>query len=110
MKIYKFKFDLYTNKMNMYEAEVEEKPKTYAVVGNPDGIYERLVSKDQIGVMDRRFDRAMFLLEPDKLRFIQALLVDLDQEINELNSIINKAYKRRDVYLDMIKKEREFNE
>lgn len=105
MKIYKFKFDLYKNEMVMYEVEVEEKPKTYAVMDNPVGIYERHIFKDKIGILDRSCDREMFLLEPDRHRFIQALLDDLDHEINELNSKIDGAYKRRDIYLDMIEKE-----
>lgn len=105
MKIYKYKFDLYKNEVTMYEAEVKENPRTYAVIGDPVGIYERLIFKDTIGVLDRSFDREMFLLEPDTRRFINALLIDQDREIRELESIIDKAYKRRDIYLDMIEKE-----
>ena len=107
MKIYKHTFNDFRNVVETLEIEVEEKPKTYVVVGRQKGVWESRVSKDDIGKLDRYWDRKMFMLSPDKKPYINSLIADKENEINRLRSALEKAIERKDLFTELLRKEDE---
>lgn len=107
MKIYKHTFNDFRNVVETVEIEVEEKPKTYVVVGRQKGVWESRVSKDDIGKLDRHWGRKMFMLSPDKKPYINSLIADKENEINRLRSTLEKAIETKDLFTELLRKEDE---
>ena len=105
VKIYKLTFDYFRNVVETVEIEVEEKPKTYVVVGRQKGVRESRVSKDDIGKLDRHWDRQMFMLSPDKKPYINSLIADKENEINRLKDSLEKAIEIKDLLAELLRKE-----
>ena len=66
MKIYKHTFNYFRNVVETVEIEVEEKPKTYVIVGRQKGVWECRVSKDDIDKLDRNWDKKCLHFFPTK--------------------------------------------
>ena len=107
MKIYKHTFNDFGNVVETVEIEVEEKPKTYVVVGRQNGVWESRVSKDDIDKLDRRWDRKMFTLSPDKKPYINSLIADKENEISRLKDSLKKAEQRKNIFAELLRKEDE---
>lgn len=107
MKIYKHTFNDFRNVVETVEIEVEEKPKTYVVVGRQKGVWESRVSKDDIDKLDRYWDRKMFTLSPDRKPYINALIADKENEINRLKDSLEKAEQRKNILAELLRKEDE---
>ena len=107
MKIYKHTFNDFKIEIETVEIEVEEKPKTYVVVGKQKGVWESRVSKDDIGVLYRHWSKKMFSLVPDKKAYINALIADKENVINQLKNHLDKEVARKTVYLELLRKEDE---
>ena len=105
MKIYKHTFNDFRNVVETVEIEVEEKPKTYVVVGRQKGVWESRVSKDDIGKLDRHWGRRMFTLSPDKKPYINSLIADKENEINRLKYSLEKAEQRKNMFVELLRKE-----
>lgn len=105
VKIYKHTFNDFRNVVETVEIEVEEKPKTYVVVGRQKGAWESRISKDDIGKLDRH--RKMFMLSPDKKPYINSLIADKENEINRLRSALEKAIEIKDLFTELLRKEYE---
>ena len=107
MKIYKHTFNDYRNEIETAEIEVEEKPKTYVVIRGQKGVWESRVSKDDIGVLDRHWSKKMFTLTPEIKPYINALIADKENDIKNLENSLEKALKRKYIYLELLRKEDE---
>ena len=107
MKIYKHTFNDIRNVVKTVEIEVEEKPKTYVVIGRQNGVWESRVSKDDIGKLDRHWDRKMFMLSPDKKPYINYLIADKENEINRLKDRLEKAEQIKNIFVELLRKEDE---
>ena len=107
VKIYKHTFNDFRNVVETVEIEVKEKPKTYVVVGRQKGVLESRISKDDIGKLDRHWNRKMFMLSPDKKPYINYLIADKENEINRLRSALEKAIERKDLFAELLRKEDE---
>ena len=107
MKIYKHTFNDFRNVVETVEIEVEEKPKTYVVVGRQKGVWESRVSKDDIGKLDRHWDRKMFMLSPDKKPYINSLIADNENKIKQLKDSLEKAKKIKNILAELLRKEDE---
>lgn len=107
MKIYKHTFNDFRNVVETVEIEVEEKPKTYVVVGRQKGVWESRVSKDDIDKLDRHWDRKMFTLSPDRKTYINSLIADKENEINRLKDSLEKAEQRKNILAELLRKEDE---
>ena len=105
MKIYKHSFNDYKNEIETVEIEVEEKPKTYVVKSTVRGVWERQISKNDIDVLGRHWDKKMFSLVPDKKHYINALIADKEKDINGLKSRLEKAVEMKTVFLKLLEKE-----
>ena len=110
VKIYKHTFNDFRNVVETVEIEVEEKPKTYVVVGRQKGVWESRVSKDDIDKLDIHWDRKMFTLSPDKKPYINSLIADNENEINRLKDNLEKAKQRKNILVELLRKEDEGNE
>ena len=107
MKIYKHTFNDFRNVIETVEIEVEEKPKTYVVVGRQKSVWESRVSKDDIDKLDRHWDRKMFTLSPDKKPYINSLIADKENEINRLKDSLEKAEQIKNILAELLSKEDE---
>ena len=107
MKIYKHTFNDFRNVIETVEIEVEEKPKTYVVVSRQRGVWESRVSKDDIGKLDRHWDRKMFTLSPGRKPYISSLIDDKENEINQLKDRLEKAEQRKNILAELLRKEDE---
>ena len=107
MKIYKHTFNDFRNVIETVEIEVEEKPKTYVVIGRQKGVWESRISKDDIDKLDRHWDRKMFTLSPDKKPYINSLIADNENEINRLKDNLEKAKQRKNILVELLRKEDE---
>ena len=107
MKIYKHTFNDFRNVVDTVEFEVEEKPKTYVVIGRQKGVWESRISKDDIDKLDRHLDRKMFTLSPDKKPYINSLIADNENEINRLKDNLEKAKQRKNILVELLRKEDE---
>ena len=107
MKIYKHTFNDFRNVIETVEIEVEEKPKTYVVVGRQKGVWESRISKDDIDKLDRHWDRKMFTLSPDRKPYISSLIDDKENEINQLKDRLEKAEQRKNILAELLRKEDE---
>ena len=107
MIIYKHTFNDFRNVVETVEIEVEEKLKTYVVVGRQKGVCESRVSKDDIDKFDRHWDRKMFTLSPDKKPYINSLIADKENEINRLKDSLEKAEQRKNILAELLRKEDE---
>ena len=107
MKIYKHTYNDYRNEIETVEIEVEEKPKTYVVIGRQKGVWESRISKDDIDKLDRHWDRKMFTLSPDKKPYINSLIADNENEINRLKDNLEKAKQRKNILSELLRKEDE---
>lgn len=107
MKIYKHTFNDFRNVVETVEIEVEEKPKTYVVVGRQEGVWESRVSKDDIDKLDRHWNRKMFTLSPDRKPYINSLIADKENEINQLKDRLEKAEQRKNILAELLRKEDE---
>ena len=107
MKIYKHIFNDFRNVVETLEIEVEEKPKTYVVVGRQKGVWESQVSKDDLYKLDMHWGRKMFTLSPDKKPYINCLIADKKNEINRLKDNLEKAIERKDLFTELLRKEYE---
>lgn len=105
MKIYKHTFNDFRNVVETVEVEVEEKPKTYVVVGRQKGVWESRISKDDIDKLDEHWGRKMFTLSPDKKPYINALIADNENKINGLKYNIEKAVQRKNIFFELLRKE-----
>ena len=107
MKIYKHTFSDFRNVVETVEIEVEEKPKTYVVVGRQKGVWESRVSKDDIDKLDRHWDRKMFTLSPDRKPYINSLIADKEDEIKRLKDSLDKAEQRKNMLVELLREEDE---
>ena len=107
MKIYKHTFNDFKNVVKTVEIEVEEKTKTYVVIGRQKGVWESRISKDDIDKLDRHWDRKMFTLSPDKKPYINSLIADKENEINRLKDNLEKAKQRKNILAELLRKEDE---
>lgn len=107
MKIYKHTFNDFRNVVETIEIEVEEKPKTYVVIGRQKGVWESRISKDDIDKLDKHWDRKMFTLLPDRKAYINSLIVDMDNEIDRLKDNLEKAEQRKNMFVELLRKEDE---
>ena len=107
MKIYKHTFNNFRNVVETVEIEVEEKPKTYVVVGRQKGVWESRVSKDDVDKLDRYWDRKMFTLSPDKKPYINSLIADNENKIKQLKDSLEKANKIKNILAELLRKEDE---
>ena len=98
MKIYKHTFNDFRNVVETVEIEVEEKPKTYVVIGRQKGVCESRIKKDDIGKLDRYWCRKMFMLSPDKKPYINSLIADKENEINRLKDNLEQALEKKDLF------------
>lgn len=105
MKIYKHTFNDFRNVVETVEVEVEEKAKTYVVVGRQKGIWESRIRKDDIDKLDVHWDRRMFTLSPDKKPYINSLIADNENKINVLKDKIEKAVQRKNMLVELLRKE-----
>jgi len=93
MKMYKFEdIGLDDIRISVVEFEVEEKPKSYKVVGNPKGIWESMIKKSDLDIVNKHWDNRMFSLSPNKSAYLKKLLdlnyhklIDAQQTFNELD-------------------------
>ncbi len=104
MKIYKHTFNDFRNEIETVEIEVEEKPKTYVIVGKQKGVWESRVSKDDIGVLGGRCSKKMFTLTPGIKPYINALIADKENDIKNLENSLDKALERKYIYLELLRK------
>ena len=107
MKIYKHTFNNFRNVVETVEIEVEEKPKTYVVVGRQKGVWESRVSKDDVDKLDRYWDRKMFTLSPDKKPYINSLIADNENKIKQLKDSLEKAKQTKNILAELLRKEDE---
>jgi hypothetical protein len=107
MKIYKHTFNDFRNVVETVEIEVEEKPKTYVVVGRQKGVWESRVSKDDIDKLERHWDRKMFTLSSDRKPYINALIDDKENEINRLKDNLKKTEQIKNILAELLRKEDE---
>lgn len=107
MKIYKHTFNTFRNVVETVEIEVEEKPKTYVVIGRQKGIWESRIRKADIDKLDKYWDREMFTLLPDRKAYINSLIADMDSEINRLKDNLEKAEQRKNMFVELLRKEDE---
>ena len=107
MKIYKHTFNDFRNVVETVEIEVEEKPKTYVIVGRQKGVWESRVSKDDIDKLDRHWDRKMFTLSPNRKPYINSLIADKENEIKRLKDSLEKAEQRKNILDELLRKEDE---
>ena len=107
MKIYKHTFNNIRNVVETVEIEVEEKPKTYVVIGRQKGVWESRISKDDIDKLDRHWDRKMFTLLPDRKAYINSLIADVNNKINQLKDNLEKAEQRKNILVELLRKEDE---
>lgn len=107
MKIYKHSFNDFRNEIETVEIEVEEKPKTYVVVKSQKGVWESRINKNDIGVLSRNWTKAMFSLTPDRKPYINALIADTENNIKNMENSLDKALKRKYIYLELLRKEDE---
>lgn len=110
MKIYKHTFNDFRNVVETIEIEVEEKPKTYVVVGRQKGACESRINKDDIDKLDRHWNRKMFTLSPDIKPYINSLIADKENEINRLKDKLEKAEQRKNILAELLRKEDESND
>ena len=104
MKIYRHTFNDFRNVVETVEIEVEEKPKTYVVV---KGTWEGRINKDDIDKLDGHWNRKMFTLSPDKKPYINSLIADKENEINQLKEKLKKAEQRKNILAELLRKEDE---
>ena len=107
MKIYKHTFNDFRNVVETVEIEVEEKPKTYVVVGRQKGVWESRVSKDDINKLDINWGKKMFTLSPDRKVYINSLITDKENEIKQLKNRLEKAEQRKNILAELLRKEDE---
>ena len=107
VKIYKHTFNDFRNVVETVEIEVEEKPKTYVVVGRQKGVWESRVSKDDIDKLDRNWDRKMFTLSADRKPYINSLIADNENKIKQLKDSLEKAKKTKNILAELLRKEDE---
>lgn len=105
MKIYKHTFNEFRNVVETKEIEVEEKPKTYVVVGKQKGVWESRISKDDIDKLDINWDKKMFTLSPDRKAYINSLITAKEYEIKRLKNKIEEAEQRKNILVELLKKE-----
>lgn len=75
MKMYQFKcYDCDDNKISVIEFEVEEKSKTYKVIGNPTGVYESIILKSDLDRLNGSYFNTMFSLSSSKSAYIKKLI------------------------------------
>lgn len=110
MKIYKHTFNDIRNVVKTVEIEVEEKPKTYAVVGKQTGVWESRISKDDIDKLDSHWDRKMYTLSPDRTTYINSLIADNENKIDQLKDRLVKAEQRKNILAELLRKEDDGNE
>ena len=107
MKLYKHTFNDFKNEVETVEIEVEEKPKTYVITERKSGVWESRVSKDDIDKLDRYWDRKMFTLSPDRKPYINSLIADKENEINQLKDRLEKSEQRKNILAELLRKEDE---
>lgn len=87
------------------ECEVEEKPKTYKPVNRfPSGYYYSTVSKDNIGVVQGRYDRILILTEKDDELAKRLLSESINKEIEYKNKEIEELQEKLDALNEMVVK------
>lgn len=99
MKMYKHEYDSYKQKVNTYEIEVEEKPKTYIVTQNVKGAWESRIFKTDIDKLEGRLTPKMFSLTPDPTPFIKALIEHEEFRIKTLKEQLNKVVANKTILL-----------
>lgn len=107
MKIYKHTFNDFRNVVETVEIEVEEKSKTYVVVGRQKGVWESRINKDDIDKLDGHWNKKMFTLSPDQKTYINSLIADKENEINQLKEKLKKAKQRKNILAELLRKEEE---
>lgn len=93
MKIYKF--ELFNEQIIVYEAEAEEKPKSYYIKSR--NIWETRVLKDEINRLDRS-SLKMFSLSPDRAFYIKEL-IKYFEERKERTAEALKRYNKKISFL-----------
>ena len=102
MIIYKHEYSPYSGKIATYEVNVEEKPKTYVVIGKCKGVWESRVSKDAIGVLDGNYKVKTFSLSADTADFVKMLIARAENKISRFETEIQKAQIEKEELLKLL--------
>ena len=102
MIIYKHEYSPYSGKIATYEVNVEEKPKTYVVIGKRKGVWESRVSKDAIDVLDGSYTVKTFSLSADTKYFVKLLITRAESKISKLEREIQKAQSEKEELLKLL--------
>ena len=102
MIIYKHEYSPYSGRIATYEVNVEEKPKTYVVIGKHKGVWESRVSKDAIGVLDGNYTVKTFSLSEDTTDFVKLLIARAESKISKFEMEIQKAKSEKEELLKLL--------
>ena len=102
MIIYKHEYLPYSGRIATYEVNVEEKPKTYVVIGKNKGVWESRVSKDAIGFLVGSYTLKTFSLSADTSDFVKLLIVRAENKISKFETEIQKAKREKEELLKLL--------
>lgn len=97
MKMYQFKcYDCDVNKIIVIEFEVEEKPKSYKIIGHPTGVYQSLIKKSELDRVGDSWSNTMFSLSPNKSAYIKKLLDINDYKLTAAQQTLNELDQQQE--------------
>lgn len=97
MKMYKFEdigFD--DIRISVVEFEVEEKPQSYKVVGNPKGIWESMIKKSDLDIVNKHRGNRMFSLSPNKSAYLKKLIDINDYKLTAAQQTLNELDQKQE--------------
>ena len=97
MKMYKFKsYDNEPDKIKVVELDVEEKPKTYKVIGTFNGVWGTLIPKSNLDRITDSWSNTMFSLSPNKSAYIKKLIDINDYKLTTAQQTLNELDQRHE--------------
>ena len=102
MKIYKHEYYPSDGKIRTIEIDVEEKPKSYTIIGRKAGVWESRILKEDIGKLDGRYTKKMFTLTDDITEFLKAIIDRVDTHIKYVKEDLEKSANEKSNLLKLI--------
>ena len=98
MKLYLYTLDSKDNLVHR-EFNVEEKNKTYKVIGSISGIYRSRINKDEIGYLKGNYIKELYLTKRDDVlaarlfsEYYEGVITMHENKIKECKQIINNIH------------------
>lgn len=98
MKLYLYTLDSKDNLVQR-EFDVEEKNKTYKVIGSISGLYRSIINKNEIGYLKGNYIKELFLTQRNDAlaarlfsEYYEGLITMYENKIKECKQIINNIY------------------